>query len=249
MSRKDGFQVLLVDDDGDTRRSVRDMLADDPRFRVAGEAGSKAEALDLLRERPADVVFSDIQMEGGSGFELAEAVHREHPEILVVFLTGYANFALDGYLYGPVDFLVKPVRRERLDQTLARVRERLLSRPGPAGSARIGIPTDSGYRIVKAEEIAYLAKDGRRVKIVWKSGGADHVGKTMQELEEMLLDHDFFRCHQSYLIPLADVRGIRKERFGQVYNVLLPGAELPLSRKRYYDLRDILKELGIRQLE
>lgn len=239
------FKILLVDDEAELRTSIREMLASDPAFQVIGEAESKTEALNILREHSADIVFSDIQMDGGSGFELAEAIHKRHPKTQVVFLTGYANFALDGYLYGPVDFLVKPVRQERLDQTLARIKERLLGSLGWAMSAHIGIPTDSGYRIIKTEEIAYLAKDGRRVRIVWRDGASDYVGKTMQELEEILLDYGFFRCHQSYLIPLHDIQGIQKELFGQAYKVQLQETELPLSRKKYYKLKEILQEMGI----
>lgn len=240
------FKVLLVDDEAKLRASIREMLSSEPGFQVVGEADGKAEALNTLREHSADVIFSDIQMEGGSGFELAEAVHRLHPDILVVFLTGYADFALEGYLYGPVDFLVKPVSRERLEQTLKRIRERLSGKAEPMQTSRIGISTDSGYRIVDAKEIAYLVKQERRVKIVWKDDTCDYVGKSMQEMEEILLDYEFFRCHQSCLAPLRDIRGIRKEPFGRSYKLLLQGgAELPLSRQKYYELRGILREWGI----
>lgn len=249
MERNAVYGVLLVDDDRELCGSVRDMLAEEPQFSVLGEAGSKAEALDMLREHPADIVFTDIQMEGGSGFELAEAVHRLYPGILVVFLTGFANFALDGYLYGPVDFLVKPVRRERLEQTLERIRERLRGDPGRAEPVRIGIPTDAGYRIVETSQIAYLMKEERKVKIVWRDGSCDYTGKTMQEMEEILMDYGFFRCHQSYLTPLADITGIQKELFGRTYKLQLGTVELPLSRVKYYELKELLREMGISHLE
>ena len=125
MSEAAPFQVLLVDDDGESRRIMREMLCAYSGFQIIGEASGKEAALALMEERPAQVVFSDIQMAGGSGFELAEQIHRRRPETLVVFLTGYADFAVDGYLYGPVDFLVKPVSRDRLDRAMARLSERL----------------------------------------------------------------------------------------------------------------------------
>lgn len=244
------IRIFLVDDEVEIRRSIRDMLSGYGEFQVVGEADGKESALALLARRPAHVVFSDIQMAGGSGFDLAQAVHSRWPEVLVVFLTGYADFALEGYVYGPVDFLVKPVSRQRLEQTLERIHQRLRQRPETA--ARIGMPTEGGYRIVDPAEIAYLEKDERRVKINWKDGAFDHTGKSMQELEEILLDCGFFRCHQSYLIPLGDITGIEKEHFGRSYRVRLrgdPPAGLPLSRKKYYELRDLLRQRGIAQLE
>lgn len=242
------FKVLLVDDENEIRVSVREMLSSAPGFQVIGEAESKAEALNMLKEHSVEVIFSDIQMEGGSGFELAEAVHRLYPDVLVVFLTGYADFALDGYLYGPVDFLVKPVSRKRLEQTLARIRERLFKKAESMQAPKIGIATDRGYRIVDTEEIACLMKQDRRVKIVWKDGTCDYVGKSMQELDEMLMDYKFFRCHQSCMVPLRDIQGIQKELFGRSYKILLQGGlELPLSRQKYYELRSILRERGIRE--
>lgn len=244
------FQVLLVDDEAEVRRCVRELLASSPGFCVAGEAEGREAALRFLEDRRVDVMFSDIQMDGGTGFELAEAVHRRYPDLLVVFLTGYASFALDGYLYGPVDFLVKPVSRERLEQTLERVRERLSRASGPAQAPRVGIATEGGYRIADPAEIAYLEKDERRVKILWKDGSRDHTGKSMQEMEEILLDYGFFRCHQSYLVPLGDIESIRKESFGRSYRVLLRGVPggLPLSRQKYYELRDLLRERGVSQI-
>jgi len=244
------IRVLLVDDEAAVRGSIRALLAEYEPFRVAGEAACGSDALALLAEQPVDVVFSDIQMPGSSGFALAEAVHRQYPDILVVFLTGYADFALDGYVYGPVDFLVKPVSRERLAQALERVRDRLRLQAGQPKPVHIGLRTDEGYRILDVGEIAYLEKENRSVKVVGKDGAVVHTGKVMQELEEMLLDYGFFRCHQSYLVPLRDIQEIQKESFGRSYRLRLRGvaATLPLSRGKFYELRDALRDNGLRQL-
>ena len=247
MAETTGFQVLLVDDDAESRHVMREMLTEHGGFPVAGEASCKTEALAALEDRPVDVVFSDIQMAGGSGFELAEMIHRRWPDVLVVFLTGYADFAVDGYFYGPVDFLVKPVSRERLDHALVRLSERLgreEQRSGPDG--RIGLPTEDGYRIIDVADIAYLEKLDRRIRILWRDGSSSYIAKTMQELEDILVSYDFFRCHKSYLAPLGDVLRIQKERVGRYYKLWLKGGvELPLSRQKYYELREILSERGI----
>lgn len=239
----DEIRLFLVDDESQICETMRTLLAQYPAFTVVGEAHSRQEALSFLEVQRAEAVFTDIQMDGGSGFELAEEIHARSPETLVVFLTGYANFALEGYIYGPVDFLVKPVSHERLEQTLARIETRLAQMQQPKGHSRLGLPTEDGYRLVDPEEIAWLEKDARRVKVVWKDGTWAHTGKSMQELEEMLGDYGFFRCHQSYLVPLGNISSIQKESFGRTYQLRLLGGEtLQLSRQKYYELKDLLQK-------
>ena len=247
------IRVILVDDEEETRGYIRDMLLEYPEILVAGEADRVGSALSLLDASPADVLFTDIQMDGGSGFELAEAVHRRYPQVLVVFLTGHADFALDGYSYGPVDFLLKPVGRERLARTLARVRERLalLSGAGKSRPIRIGMQTDGGYKVLDTSEIAYLEKDSHSVRIIGKDGSALHTtGRSMQELETILAEYGFFRCHQSYIIPLRDIQSVDRETFGRSYKIRLRGSdkEFPLSRRKYQDLKEALLENSLPQI-
>ncbi len=240
-----GIRLLLVDDEPQVCAAMGELLTSYPAFRVVGEAHSREEALNLLEKQGAEAVFTDIQMDGGSGFELAEEIHARSPETLVVFLTGYANFALEGYVYGPVDFLVKPVSPERLEQTLARIEARLAQRQRPAEHSRLGLPTEDGYRLVDPEDIGWLEKDARRVKVIWKDGSWVHTGKSMQELEEMFSDYGFFRCHQSYLVPVRNISSIQKESFGRTYQLRLLGGEtLQLSRQKYYELKELLQKQG-----
>ncbi len=242
MTETTRFQVLLVDDDGESRRVMREMLSDFDDIAVAGEASCQEEALALLKKCRVSVVFSDIQMDGGSGFDLAAKIHRLYPDILVVFLTGFADFAVDGYLYGPVDFLVKPVSRERLERAVSRLRERL-GREKRTEDEKIGLRMDGGFRVIDVRTIAYVEKQDRRVRIIWKDGTSDYATKTMQELESILLSYDFFRCHKSYLAPLRDVVRMQKEPVGRYYRLYLKGdIELPLSRTKYYELQEILGE-------
>lgn len=242
------MKLFLVDDESLIRQEMRELLEQYEGISVVGEAENITETLEFLHSNAVDIIFSDIQMKGGSGFELAKQIHAQYPDILIVFLTGYAEFALDGYTYGPVDFLVKPVGRERLEQTLERIRERLYGTPKRRETIQIGVQTEDGYRIFHVEEIAYLEKQDRKVRIVKKNGESIKSGETMQELEEIFSEYGFFRCHQSYLVPLADVTVIRQELFGRAYKLKLRGSEmeLPLSRRKYYEIREVLKERGVK---
>ncbi len=241
------IKVLLVDDEAVIRDIMKEILAFYEFVQVKGEAGNKEETMAFLQQNQVDVVFTDIQMEGGSGFELAEEVHRIYPKILVVFLTGHADFALDGYSYGPIDFLLKPVSKERLEQALKRISERLWGEQETHRGKSIGIQTEDGYKIFKVQEIAYFEKEGRKVRIVEKNGVSVKTGESMQELEEICMEYDFFRCHQSYLVPLADIRVIRQDTFGRTFKIGLCDlkTEIPLSRRKYYEIRDILQKRGV----
>lgn len=238
------IRTLLVDDEPVIRQGIRELLTAYPDFTIIGEADGKSAALELLAQQDTDLILMDIQMPGGSGFELAEAVHAAYPDILFVFLTGHADFALDGYDYAPLDFLVKPVGRERFSMTVQRVLERLQQRKK---SARVGIQTEDGYRLFEVGKIAYLEKADRKVRIVGKDGSAVFSGEPIQELENIFAEYGFFRCHQSYLAPMGEIVKIQKDTFGRSFRLVLgSGAELPLSRRKYYDLRDALEEQGIK---
>lgn len=237
--------VLLVDDEPLILDAVEAMFAPYPSFAVVGKVTGKAEALRFVSRHAVQVAFLDIQMEGDNGFALADALHERAPEIVIVFLTGHAGFALEGYDHAPVDFLVKPVEPERFAQTLHRIESILRGkRPEPKPTARVGVYTESGFTLVDVANVCYLEKQDRKVRIVQRSGEALWSGASMQELEDIFSEYGFFRCHQSYLVPLQEVERIAQERFGRSYWLYLRGGDhpVPLSRRKYTELKELLRE-------
>ncbi len=239
---KQPIRVLLVDDEALVREDLRARLAAYPDIQVVGDAGCYQAAMELLQRADVDLVFTDIQMADGSGFQLSRAIQKRRPELPIIFLTGHAGLALEGYEYRPLDFLVKPVRRERLEQALAYARERLQA--APAAEVSVALRTESGLRLFRPSEIAYVEKTLHKVRILCRDGREFSSAVSLQEVADALETHGFYRCHQSYLISLREIAGIRRDPFGRSYLISLRSceSEIPLSRRKYHELLALLNE-------
>ena len=242
------LQVLLVDDDPSCREDLRQSLSAFPYISVAGEADSAASAIMQMQTKQIDLAFLDIELGTDSGFQLARHIHRAYPACLVIFLTGHVDFALEGYEYGPVDFLVKPTNLMRLEQALLQVRGRLEPYGGqPAAEDDcIGIQSGSRLEIVQVQKILYLEKKGWKVLLVCEDGETISTRESLQTLEPTFLPRGFYRCHQSFLVPLRRIRSVQLDG-SHTYSLYLEGLEtpIPLSRNRYGELRQLLSERGL----
>lgn len=237
--------VLLVDDDGlsaaESIFGLKQFLPENAIHYVA----SAAEAMIYLKEQGADLIFLDIDLPGTSGFSLASYIESHFKHIPYVFLTGYANFAAESYEYNPVDFLTKPIDLVRLEKTF----QRLQARNESKGIERIALRAKQGYVLVEPEQICYIAKVSRKIVIYCKDDKEIVVNSSLDELEVIFEEWDFFRCHQSYIVPLQEIQEVIPSEFGQTYEAgLKNGRKLPVSRSKTQLLRQALQKQGVRFL-
>jgi DNA-binding LytR/AlgR family response regulator len=240
------LNVLLVDDEPIWRENLKESLGMFEYVNVVGQASNGTEAIGILNSNKVDLVFLDIEMNGISGFQLAKHIQSAYPDIMIIFLTGHVDFAIDGYEYKPVDFLMKPVNILRLEQALLRVRN--MKNTASKKDTRIGLHVDGGLEIVSVRDILYMEKSGRKVYIVCKNGSKYNSSDSMQKLQEIFEKHDFFRCHQSFLIPVDNIKSILLDDFKNSYNIQLANVKesIPLSRDRYNDLKELLIKKGMK---
>lgn len=233
--------VLLVDD--------QPLAAEDSiaalKLYVPGEQILYAEnaegAMRLLEERQVTLVFLDIEMPDMSGFSLAAYLEEHHRGLPYVFLTGHADFAAESYDYEPIDFLTKPVDAARLLRTFERVEKKTSPSAG-----KVAVRTGQDYVLVEPKEISYICKEKRKIWIRLKDGREYQAAVSLDELEQIFCDYGFFRCHQSFLIPLGDIHQVSASMFGQTYEAVLYGdAVVPVSRSKYARLKEELKLLGV----
>lgn len=177
---------------------------------VAGWLEKHAGELDLL--------FLDVELDGMSGMEAAGQIREKDSSLMLVFVTGYADFVFDGYSVGALDYLVKPVGEEKLRETLSRARKLLESR-----KPRVFVVKNSEgmYRIDK-KDILYLQSDRRFVKVVTKNREYVYYGKLNGA--QTALGPGFVRIHQRYLVRAGAVSKIEGCR------VAVGDADLPVSR-------------------
>ena len=233
--------VLLVDDQP---LAAEDSIAALKHY-VPGEqilyAENAVEAMNILKERPVSLVFLDIEMPDMSGFSLAAYLEENHRGLPYVFLTGHADFAAESYDYEPIDFLTKPVDAARLLRTFERVEKKASPSAG-----KVAVRTGQDYVLVEPKEISYICKEKRKIWIRLKDGREYQAAVSLDELEQIFCDYGFFRCHQSFLIPLGDIRQVSASMFGQTYEAVLYGdTVVPVSRSKYAMLKEELKHLGI----
>ena len=165
-----------------------------------------------------------------------------HPGLPYVFLTGHADFALESYEYEPVDFLTKPVDIRRMERTFEKVRKKA----GAPRKEKIAVRSGADYLFLEPDQILYICKEKRKVQIHRKDGEICQTSHTLEELERIFLDYHFFRCHQSFLVPLANIQAVGASRFGQTYEAKLEGGtSVPVSRSRYGKLKEEMERQGL----
>ena len=160
------FRVVVVDDEGPARAALRHRLTAVGGVRVVGEASSGNEALDVIADEDPDVVFLDIEMADGDGFSVVDGLPEEAPPA-VVFVTAYDQYAVEAFEAHALDYVLKPVSRERLEQVLERLRRRLTVERDAAEHRRL-LARIGALR----EEMAAEPSGGGRV-----SGGGDRAAE------------------------------------------------------------------------
>jgi two-component system LytT family response regulator len=226
MSR--ALRVLLVDDEPPARRRMRRMLASEADVEIVGECGTGAEAVEQVRSLEPDLVFLDVQMPNGDGFEVVEQLGASVLP-LVVFVTAYDEYALRAFDAAALDYLVKPVQRARLRTAIGRARERM-GRAAPAPRAdRLLIDRGRHMDVLAVDDIDWIEAADNHV-IVHVGKEAHRFRRTMEQTLERLPADRFVRAHRSSIVYLSRVRQVH-DWFGGYLLVLADGTKLPTGRQ------------------
>jgi DNA-binding LytR/AlgR family response regulator len=241
---RENISVLIVDDEPDalmnSKRKIENVFGHDI---VCVEDASSV--VKLLSEKTIDLAFLDIEMPSSDGFSIVEYIHKKYPDIEVVFLTGHVDMGAKSYEYEPLDFLVKPVDVIRLEKTL----DKWERRKGKNKSDKIAVKLEQGFSLIDPDDILYIAKEKRQVRIHCKGMKAYSVRYSMDSLEAMFAEYRFLRTHQSFLVPMDKIQGVEPTAFGKTYEVVLTdGIKVPVSREKYSKLKDSFVNYGIRFL-
>lgn len=234
-------KILLVDDRPEAAEASIISLENFVKKENIVYVDHATKAMEILEHTDFGVVFLDIDMPETSGFGLAAYLEENFQNVPYVFLTGYADFALESYEYNPVDFLTKPVTKERLKKTFEKLDKKSESRD----KEQIMIKSGQDYIAVCPEEIQYISKEKRKI-VIHLNDKEYQVHTTLDELEKIFEDYGLFRCHQSFLIPLKKIVQVNPSRFGQTYEAVLKNQiVVPVSRNKYSLLKEKLKQIGV----
>ena len=238
------LRVLAVDDEPPALDELAYLLGSDARVGTVSLAPDATEALRLLRDGEMDAVFLDIRMPGLDGLELARVLRRFAVQPTVVFVTAHDDRAVDAYDLGAVDYLLKPLRPERLAESLRRVCAARDAARGPAADSDRAdddevIPVELAGRttMLPRSEVRWVEAQGDYARL--HTVDASHLIRVpLSVLAERWADAGFVRIHRSYLVALPTVRELRLT--GSGYVVRIGERELPVSRRHTRELKDRL---------
>ena len=257
----DVLRVLLVDDEELARLRLRSLVGDcaSPKAEVVGEASNAAQALAWLGEQACDLLLLDIGMPGKDGIALATELNRREPAPAVVFVTAHAERALDAFELNAVDYLTKPVRRDRLHEALQRAARRkaahaaALSVAAVPGEPPVIVVTEAG-RVVRVplHEVLYLKAELKYVTL--RTAERTHVlDEALSELETRL-GETFLRVHRNALVARSAMRelghralvgdGDEEGADGWAVRVAPVDEWLAVSRRQLAAVRDAMREAG-----
>lgn len=240
------YKVLIVDDDESAGRATEISLELFVPQENITRVRSIGEAKGLLQAQEFDLAILDISLKAENGFELAEYIRDRYPGLPYVFATGYTQYALDGYKFQPLDFLVKPFSSMELKAVLDRLGSiRPAGRPAPA---RIGVPFNGGFHILDVEKVLYVEKSGRNIILHMEDGERVLQKFSMEKMEKILEDHSFVRVHQSFLAAVWAIEAVTALPYGNTHELKLRGCDhmLPISRSRYAQIKSLLEGQGVR---
>ncbi|WP_285138527.1 LytTR family DNA-binding domain-containing protein [Microbacterium sp. lyk4-40-TSB-66] len=225
--------VLVADDEAPALHELATLLAADPRVSVVHTASGGAEALRVLERGEVAVAFLDIHMPGITGFDLARSLAGLRVRPAVVFVTADESGALRAFDLEAVDYVLKPVRAERLYRALGRA---LASGADPVDET-IPVTVGSTTRLVRRADIRWVQANGDYSRLYTPT--CDHLVRVpLSDLADRWADAGFVRVHRSYLVHRDAVTEVRLA--GSAPTVVLAEIELPVSRRLIPAVRDAL---------
>lgn len=238
------LKLLIIDDEAPARARMRRMLEATADCEVLAEAASGVEALDLIAECTPDALLLDISMPGLDGMSLAHRLREMEPAPAVIFCTAWPDHALDAFDVAAVDYLLKPVRQERLEAALDKARQAGAGGRAAPESDQVFLRSTLGGRTVLiplGQVACFVAED--KYTTVFHDGGKSVLSHSLIELER---EHGerFARVHRNALVARDRIRGLERNRAGVVC-VILDGCEHrpQVSRRQQPELRRLIRAL------
>lgn len=236
------IKTVIIDDENKSRQVLKDMLQNYcPEISILGEAAGCDEGVHLIRELKPQLVFLDIQMPDGSGFNVLEAF--EKPSFEVVFVTAYDQYAIKAIKCSALDYLMKPINLEDLKMAAERYKKKSFSGEinqrleillqnisKPLKPRKIVLSTAEGYHIVNPDDIVRCQSDSYYTSFYFVDGKRIIVSKTLKEFDELLSDFGFIRTHKSHLVNVKYIKSFLRADGGFI--LMTDGTEVPVSRRK-----------------
>ena len=239
------IKTVIIDDEALARRRVAQLLSHEPDFEIVGEAESVADAVAVCSMEDVDLVFLDVQLPDGSGFEVLKSLPQNRLPA-VIFVTAFDQYTIEAFDFHAIDYLLKPYSKERFSQTTERIRNRLdgfnkkevsrevrdtldLLSSEPRHLIRLTVNHGGRLIILLVREIDWIAAFGNYLRIHSK-GKTYLLRGTINRMEERLDPDSFLRIHRSTIVRIDCIKEFQPHFGGQYIVLLKDGTKFILSR-------------------
>ena len=236
------MKALIVDDSKLARQELKHLLKDFDEVEVIGEAENAVVALEKLEKLDPDVVFLDIQMPGKNGFELLQELESS-PEI--IFVTAYDQYALEAFEHNALDYLKKPIRKDRLNLAIEKAASNLLTRKRRESEDKLGL-TDQVFVkdgekcwFIELARIRLFQIEGNNTKVFFENE-QPLIPKSLSYMEQRLSEKYFFRANRQEIINLKWVEKIEPWFSGTIKAYLKGGEEVEVSRRQSIRFKELM---------
>jgi len=236
------LRVVIIDDETDAINFIASIIEEYcSDLEIVGTANSAIEGTKIINVKHPDLVFLDVEMPHGNGFDLLANFPEKSFD--VVFITAYNHYAIKAIKYSAVDYILKPVNINEFLDAVRKVKEKrtnkesfhlnyytLLENLKSNTPSKLAIPTSEGMEYLNTDEIIRIEADRSYSWFHMTHGKKYLVSRNLKEYQELLDDHNFFRTHNSHLINLDHVKKYVRQEGGHI--VMDDGSSVPISRSK-----------------
>ena len=247
------MKILIVDDEPLARERLRDLLEESDLEMELMEAENGLACLQMIKKHAVDIVLLDIRMPGMDGLETAQHLGHLSPPPAIIFTTAYQDHAIDAFEANAIDYLLKPIRKERLQISLQRASfinranlAELKENIGEEKTARSYLSASShgNIALIPVAEIRFLKADSKYVTVVWP-GHETLIDDPLKSLEEEFKGR-FLRVHRNALVALAHIDSLQKDSQGKVSIRLKDVDEqVEVSRRHLHEVKQKIKNIDL----
>ena len=221
------LRAVIIDDERKSRENLELLISSFvENVNIVGTADGVLTGIKTINDHNPDLVFLDIHLSNGDGFQILESLKDKEQNI--IFVTGHEEHAVKAFRSEAVDYLLKPVSIEHLQNAVERVKKR--KQNGEKLHGQISLSTSKGLIFLKTENILYCRGDGAYTYFFLKGGERITTSKNLKEYEKALDEHNFFRSHKSYLINLSEIKTYVRGEGGHV--IMSNGDTVGVSKRR-----------------
>lgn len=238
------FKAIIVDDEKHGRDNLRAMISNYcPSVQVAGEAGSVAEAQQLIQQQKPDVVFLDILMPQHNGFDLLD--HFPNRKFAVIFVSASLDFGIQALKAGVLDYILKPISSKELMMATDKIPayfEKIRKNVNESAS-KIALAHSSGFAIEEISNLVRLHADDNYTRVFTKEGKQYLISKPLKDFERVLPADMFLRTHKSFMINIHYLKEFSNEDGGLV--TLTDGFKIPVSKRKNSVFFEALRKFSL----